>query len=32
MLLRTEIVAKAIPGGYTLLLGQTQTLAVNPTL
>ncbi len=27
-----EIVARAAPDGYTLLLGQTQTLAVNPTL
>lgn len=27
-----EIVAKSIPDGYTLLLAQTQTLAVNPTL
>src|ERR1035437_9836462 len=27
-----EIVAKSSPDGYTLLLAQTQTLAVNPTL
>jgi tripartite-type tricarboxylate transporter receptor subunit TctC len=27
-----EIVARSAPDGYTLLLGQTQTLAVNPTL
>lgn len=27
-----EIVARAAADGYTLLLGQTQTLAVNPTL
>src|SRR3972149_9018827 len=27
-----EIVVRSAPDGYTLLLGQTQTLAVNPTL
>lgn len=27
-----EIVAKSNPDGYTLLLAQTQTLAINPTL